>query len=250
MRLDAGQTAVTTFTVSNSTARAINGRAQLLGRDLLRSRARLTLAGGTGPFFAANEAAQYSVNVAAPPRRRGRQVHFSLDMVGVDNPDELFSQGPPVSLEVAAVAVPEKKLPWWWWIPVAAVAALIVAVLAFVLLRGGDDAGNVTSERTLKSTAPIDLDSGSAVTAPRAADDLQYSVVGDSHLIVAFQGASISATSNGTSLTVEACKATGSADVGLVVVPADQQPISLCVKTTREQRRWSSHSRLQRAGRR
>ena len=92
-------------------------------------------------MFAPSEAAQYSVNVpTAPPTAAGKYT-FSLDVVGVDNPDELFTQGPPVTIEVAAVAVPEKKLPWWWWIPVAAVAALIVAVLAFVLLRGGGRRG-------------------------------------------------------------------------------------------------------------
>lgn len=232
VRLDAGQTAVTTFTVSNATARALNGRARLRPQSP-EIAGWLTIAGDTDRLFAPNEAAQYSVNIAAPAQAPAGKFTFSLDVVGVDNPDELFTQGPPVTIEVAAVPVPEKKLPWWWWIPVATVGVLIVAVLAFVLLRPDDDAGEVSAERTLKSTAPVDLDSGSDVTAPSGADDLQYSIVGESHLIVAFQEARVTATSNGTSLTVEACRNTGDADVGLVVVPANQQPISLCVKTNK-----------------
>ena len=231
VRLDAGQAAVTTFTVSNATARALNGRARLRPQSP-EIAGWLTIAGDTDRLFAPNEAAQYSVNIAAPADAAAGKYTFSLDVVGVENPDELFTQGPPVTIEVAAVAVPEKKLPWWWWIPVAAVGLLIVAVLAFVVLRPDPDAVNVTNERTLTSSAPIDLDSASDVTTPSDADDLQYTVVGESHVIVGFNGANVFSFSNGSALTIDDCLGAGSGDVGLVVVPPNQ-PVSLCVKTNK-----------------
>jgi hypothetical protein len=218
VRLDAGKTAVTTFTVSNSTAHTVNGRAQLRSQSP-EAASWFKLSGLPERLFPANEAAQFSVDIAVPAGALAGSYVFSLDMVGVDNPDELFSQGPPVSLEVAAVDVPKKSLPWWWWIPVAVTGVLVVAVLAFVLLRSDDEPSNVTAKRTLTATGPIDLDISSPVTQPSKQDDLQYVVIGDSHLFSAFNGARIfSSTTTNSPQKPEDCGDQNGSDPGLVGV--------------------------------
>jgi hypothetical protein len=231
LRLDAGQTAVTTFTVSNSGSQPINGRAVVRWQSP-QAVGWFTLAGTAERLFAPNDAAQFSVNIAVPAGAPAGAYTFSIDMVGVENPDEVFSQGPPVSLEVAAVEAPKKSLPWWWWIPVAALGVLVVAVLAFILLRGGDDSSSVTGSRTLSASAPIDVDSSDAVTQPSAKDDLQYLVSGSAHVIGAFNGARIFKVSTGSAAAKpEDCpdSADGS-DVGLVTVNSGTVT-SMCVRS-------------------
>jgi hypothetical protein len=61
---------------------------------------------------------------------------FRLDAVAENNPDEDFTEGPPVSFEVKPASEPVKK-PFPWWILIIVVLVLIAGVAVFALTRGG-----------------------------------------------------------------------------------------------------------------
>lgn len=138
--LDSSRKAVTAFTVSNSLGRAVTARARVQ-YDKPDAAAWITLTGDAEVPFAVSQSHQYNIEIVVPPDAAPGAYSFRLDVVGVENPDEMASQGPSVSVEVPApVAAAKGGLPSWWWIPVAAIVALLVGgVLAFVLLRGGGD---------------------------------------------------------------------------------------------------------------
>jgi hypothetical protein len=107
----------------------------------------LALEGPSGRRFAPNSTEVYTVTVALPADAAPGTYAFRLDMVGDENPDEQYTQGPAVALDVSVAALPARgKLPSWLWIVLAAVAVLIVGgVLAIVLTRGKGGALTVTN---------------------------------------------------------------------------------------------------------
>ncbi|MPZ48137.1 MAG: hypothetical protein GEU75_02300 [Dehalococcoidia bacterium] len=230
VRLDDKQSAVTTFTVSNASGRTLTGRAQLR-TDQPAALPWLSVVGEPERVFPPNEAVQYSVNIAVPPGSPAGAYSFSLDMIGVENPDEMFSMGPPVSIEVKQVEVVKKELPSWWWMPVAAgVVLLIGGVLAFVVLRG-DDAPRepVSGTITLATSSVVDLDSNSALGDPSDSDDLQYLEAGTTHVVVGINRARIAAS--GAGITPEQCLEAASnqdLDIGFVRI---QGTTTICVAT-------------------
>ena len=126
--LDAAQRGEVTVTVSNATERRLQGRAQLEAGggakvDWFR------LEGEATRTLNVAESAQYTIKVAAPPGTPAGDYTVRLNMIGVANPDEEFSEGPTVafSLKQATPAVAVKKgFPWW-----------IIIVIVGVLVVGG-----------------------------------------------------------------------------------------------------------------
>jgi hypothetical protein len=99
--------------------------------------------------LSANEAHPYNVAIAVPPGAAAGTYVFHLDVVGVENPDEVSGQGPPVTLTVAPSIAPPKPQPWAWMIGGLVVALLIIAAGAFVALRGnGGEAPPATPAAT------------------------------------------------------------------------------------------------------
>jgi hypothetical protein len=97
----------------------------------------LILDGLAARAFAPNSTEVYTVKVTPPADARPDNYAFRLDMVGDENPDEQYTQGPTVSLAVAVATRPKRALPSWLWIVIAAVGLLaIVAIVLTVTLHG------------------------------------------------------------------------------------------------------------------
>ncbi|MBP1466298.1 hypothetical protein EYB53_011330 [Candidatus Chloroploca sp. M-50] len=114
------------FTVSNTSGRQLTGRARVTPTDPATA-GWFTLSGESERDFRLNETHQYNVRVAIPSHVQPGNYTFHLDMVGVENPDEQYTRGPTVQVEVPANPLPPgTPFPWW-----------IVAVIVGVLLLGG-----------------------------------------------------------------------------------------------------------------
>ena len=120
--LDAKRHGEAAFTVFNSSGRPIRGRVRLVPESPEAGR-WLSLAGVAERDFSIAGTEQYTAHIAVPGDAPPGNYGFRLDMVGVENPDELFTQGPTVSFEVSGAA-PAKAFPWW--VIIVAVAGLIL----------------------------------------------------------------------------------------------------------------------------
>jgi len=109
--LDAQRRGQAPFTVFNASGRPIRGRARLAAESPQAS-GWLSLAGAAERDFPIAGAEQYTVHIAAPRDAEPGSYAFRLDVVGVENPDELFTQGPSVTFELSG-ATPKKGFPWW-----------------------------------------------------------------------------------------------------------------------------------------
>lgn len=144
VRLDSQGHGEALFTVSNTRATTVRGRAQLAplappvaapegGATPVRFAAWLALAGEAEHEFGPHDTAQYQVTIQAPPGAPAGTYRFRLDMVGVANPDEDYTQGPAVAFDVPE---PQRR-PFPWWIVIVAAAVLLLGggLTAFLLSR-------------------------------------------------------------------------------------------------------------------
>lgn len=129
--LDENRKGQMVFTVSNTSVRALRGRARLMP-DKAAAATWFTLAGGAERDFTVNGTQQYTVQIAVPPTAAAGTYTVRLDMVGVDNPDEDFTQGPGITFEVPA-PLPVKK-PFPWWIIAVIVGLVIIGIILAVVL--------------------------------------------------------------------------------------------------------------------
>jgi hypothetical protein len=115
------------FTVSNTSESRLRGRA-LIAADDANVESWLTLLGDAEREFESGSTEHYVVRIEAPPDAPSESYPFRLDMVGVANPDEEYSQGPTITFTTPPPAEVGPAFPWW--IPVAAVVILLIAVVA------------------------------------------------------------------------------------------------------------------------
>jgi hypothetical protein len=124
-----------TFTVTNSSMRPLRG--QLRVRPLgSTNREWLNIAGETERPFSPNATQQVLVKVNVPPGAAAGMYQFRLDAVSVINPDDDFTEGPTINLEVKATEAPKKTFPWWI-IAAAAGALILIVTLAWLLWPKG-----------------------------------------------------------------------------------------------------------------
>src|SRR6266542_6193362 len=113
------------FTVTNATARPVRGmaRAKALGDTTKES---LSIPGETERDFGGGATEQFTVNFDAAGAPAGQYL-FRLDVASALNPDEDFTEGPTVNVEIVGVPAPavetKKGFPKWI-IPVIAVVVL------------------------------------------------------------------------------------------------------------------------------
>jgi hypothetical protein len=106
----------------------------------------------------ADETAVFRVRVRAPAGAAAGDYQFHASVAAVDNPDEEYTDGPPVTFTVPPVVVK----PFPWWIVIVAAAVLVVGGLVlFFLLRGGNKQVAVGSA----CTADTDCSSDQKCTA-------------------------------------------------------------------------------------
>jgi hypothetical protein len=162
LKADAKGHAQAVFTVTNATARPVRGmaRARALGDT---KREWLSVAGETERDFGGGTTEQFTVNFDAAGAPAGKYP-FRLDVSSALNPDEDFTEGPTVTVEVAGAAAPpppQKKFPLWIVFVILGVVLLVgVIVLILVLTRGGKENGNGEASPT-----PIEATPTPAATA-------------------------------------------------------------------------------------
>jgi hypothetical protein len=124
-----------TFTVTNSSARPLRG--QLRVRPLGSTKGEwLSVAGEAERVFSPNATQQVAVKVATSPGTPAGKYQFRLDAVSVINPDDDFTEGPTVDLEVKATEAPKKAFPWWI-VAAAGGAVILIVTLTWLLWPGG-----------------------------------------------------------------------------------------------------------------
>jgi hypothetical protein len=123
LKLGTERTGAISITVTNTTNRALRGRAQIEADPTAQP--WLTLLGEAERSFAAGLTQQYVVNVGVPASAPASSTTMRLNMIGVENPDEDFTRGPTVTIEVPAAPVPVKR-PFPWWIVAVVVVILVI----------------------------------------------------------------------------------------------------------------------------
>jgi len=113
--------------VTNSSARSLRG--QLRVKPLGPTKVEwLNIAGESERNFSPNATQQVLVKVSVPPGTPAGKYQFRLDTVSLINPDDDFTEGPTIELEVKASEAPKKAFPWWIIAAAAGGVILIVAV--------------------------------------------------------------------------------------------------------------------------
>ncbi|MGC9347465.1 MAG: PASTA domain-containing protein [Anaerolineae bacterium] len=158
VRLSVDGRSETSFTAFNASGCPIRGRAQLVPQDPQASD-WLSLVGEAERDFDIAEAHQYTVRIDAPPDAPAGNYPFRLDMVGVEDPDEQYTQGPTVAFQVPEPK-PEKPFPWW----------ILTLIAAAVLLLGGGIAAIVFSSRDVEVPAVAGATISKATKMLTAAD--------------------------------------------------------------------------------
>ena len=130
-----------TFTVTNSSARPLRG--QLRVRPLGSTKGEwLSVAGEAERVFSPNATQQVVVKVATPPGTPAGKYQFRLDAISVINPDDDFTEGPTIDLEVKATEAPKKAFPWWI-IAAAGGAVILIVTLTWLLWPKGVEVPDV-----------------------------------------------------------------------------------------------------------
>lgn len=175
VRLDSERRGEMTFTVFNASGLPIRGRARLVPQEST-AEAWLSVDEETEEDFDVAGTTSYTVRVAVPADAPAGRYSFRLDMVGVENPDELYSQGPT---GVFQVPKPVSVSPFPWWIPVVAGGVVLLVggvLLAFLLWPRTTEVPELEGEAIAGATAilaqaglevgEVDGESGSSI--PRA----------------------------------------------------------------------------------
>ena len=130
LTLSADRKASATFTVSNTSGVAIlPAKAEIVASDII-AQDWITIEGEATKHFAISTTHQFTVAISIPETADPGQYTFRLNMIGIENPDEHFSQGPAVSFVVPATPDQEpepRSIPWLW---------LGIGVGVLVLLTG------------------------------------------------------------------------------------------------------------------
>ena len=155
LKADANGNATTVFTVTNATSRPIRGIAKT--KPLGSTQAEwLKIDGETERDFPAGGTHQFTVTFnkpkpATPPTtpQPAQSFPFRLDAISAINPDEDFTEGQAVTVEIPEQKVepPKKSLPWLWIIIGAVVLLIIIGVVIWLVSRGGGG-GNPTPTPT------------------------------------------------------------------------------------------------------
>ena len=148
LKADAKGHAQAVFTVTNTTARPMRGLTRAKALEATK-REWLSITGDSERDFGAGATAQLTVNFDAASVPAGKYP-FRLDVDSALNPEEDFTEGPTVTVEVASAPAPpeKKKFPIWIIIVIAAVVLLIGGVILFLVLGRGEKPAEVAATPT------------------------------------------------------------------------------------------------------
>jgi N-acetylneuraminic acid mutarotase len=149
--LDSNRQGQTSFTVSNTTKRAVRGHASIVARPE-SSAPWLTLQDEAERSFVGAGSQQYSVQIAIPADAKAGEYTFQLNVADMANPDENFSQGPTVRFTVEEPSAPQKK-PFPWWIVLAIIGGLILLIGGtYSIVRVNQKAPTAIAQATTTAT--------------------------------------------------------------------------------------------------
>jgi beta-lactam-binding protein with PASTA domain len=115
------------FTVTNMSGKAITARARITAKDPSQLSWYKIQDDPQRNYPGVKGVEKFTVQIAAPATAAPGTYSFHLDVISIENPDELFTIGPAVSVEVPQ---PVKKQPMKLWPILAGLAAVIVIGLA------------------------------------------------------------------------------------------------------------------------
>jgi hypothetical protein len=147
IKADANGKVVVVFTVTNTSSRPVRGMAKARALGTTRQE-WLDIDGETERDFSAGGTQQFNVNFAKPqtplapnsPPQAAEKFPFRLDVASSANPDEQFTEGPRVNVEVAATGTPvkpvtKKRFPRWILFMIGAVVMMAIGdMLGWVLI--------------------------------------------------------------------------------------------------------------------
>ncbi|QRN93325.1 LamG domain-containing protein [Archangium violaceum] len=188
VQLDGAARGEISFTVTNSIGRPVRARVLIEPEGAARKE-WLTLVGEPERDLPSDGTLQYTVQVAVPPGTPDGTYSFHPSVVNVEHPDEEFSLGPAVAIQVSRPVEPVrgKRFPWW---AVALAAGILFITLTVALVArahrdpgtgGSGDAGflhfdgtasyiDLGNPRSLNIEGPITLE---AWIRPLALDGLR-----------------------------------------------------------------------------
>jgi serine/threonine-protein kinase len=135
VQLDSNRQSEAAFTVFNASGRPLRGQVRLKAEDPAAT-GWLSLEGEAEQDFDIAAAKQFTVKIQAPPDAQPGNYTFRLDVVGVENPDELYTEGPTVTFQVGEEREETEPFPWWIVAVVAGVVVTAGIILAIVLSNG------------------------------------------------------------------------------------------------------------------
>lgn len=125
VRLDEGGHGQVALTATNVSGRSLRGRFLIRPLDALAAGA-FAVDGEAERNFNPGATEQVAVKVNVPPGTKAGKYRFRLDGINIDNPDEDFTEGPALGVEVKQAPPPKPSTPWW-----------LYAVAVLVLVAGG-----------------------------------------------------------------------------------------------------------------
>jgi hypothetical protein len=134
--------ATTVFTVTNTSSRPLRGVARVKPLGSTQT-AWLKIEGETERDFPAGGTHQFTVNFNKP--KSATEPHpaesypFRFDAVSAANPDEEYTEGPVVTIEIPEQKIEEKKPFPWWILIVVGILLVVGAVVIILVLRNGED---------------------------------------------------------------------------------------------------------------
>ena len=158
LKLDAKGHAQAVYTVTNATGRPVRGmaRAKPLGDT---KREWISVAGETERDFGGGATEQFTVSFDAPGAPAGKY-SFRLDVASALNPDEDFTEGQTVNVEIPGAPPPpepKKKFPLWIILVIVGVVVVIGIVVLIIVLssRGKETPAEPTPTPVAASPTPV-----------------------------------------------------------------------------------------------
>jgi hypothetical protein len=154
------------FTVTNATSRPVRvmATAKPLGDT---KREWLSIAGETDRDLAGSTTSQFTVNFKAPGAPGGKYP-FRLDVASAVNPDEDFTEGQTINVEIPSLPPPPPKKPFPIWIVIVIVAAvlLIGGVILVLVLRSRGSNGPEPEETPTPVESPTETPTATPTQTP------------------------------------------------------------------------------------
>jgi beta-lactam-binding protein with PASTA domain len=146
--LDTKGQADPSFSVTNSSAKALQGEARVM--PLRDAKAEwFSITGAKQRDFPANGNHQITVHVAPTAGAQPGKYSFRLNLVDVRNPDEDFTEGPEVAFEIKTATpapAPGGKFPLWILFVILGVVVVAAVVTVILILPKKVSVPNVTQK--------------------------------------------------------------------------------------------------------